>query len=684
MLEEKKFYDQLNVDAIFSDETENFVNPNEPMINEPIEIKLRVGKDNVEKAYIVISGVSMEMTKFYCDENFDFYKIIFAETKNTISYCFSVVNNGIKYFYNKNGVYDFVDIYYNFKIIPGFKTPDWAKSSVMYQIYVDRFFNGDKANDVVTNEYKYLGKPVKKREWNEPVTSNDVWDFYGGDLQGVIYKLNYLADLGVECIYFNPIFVAPSNHKYDIQDYDYVDPHIGVIKIDGGEPLKFERFRNCYATMYVERTTNKENLEKSNELLALLIKIAHSKNIKVILDGVFNHCGAANKWLDAEGFYKMSGDDNGAYHSIDSKYHDYFKWHEYSWPENSSYDSWWGHKNHPKLNFEESEELEKYILEVGKKWVSPPYNADGWRLDVAADLGFSPEYNHKFWKKFRKVVKEANKDAIIIAEHYGDPSAWLEGDQWDTVMNYDAFMEPITWFLTGVDKHSENFRGDLLNNSVAFKNAMKYNMSKLSIQSLNTSMNQLSNHDHSRFLTRTNGSTGRLHSHGRELADTNIKISVMYIAVIMQMTWTGSPTLYYGDEAGVTGWTDPDNRRCYPWGMENYELLSFYKSAIKIHKENECLKFGSLNYIHDEYGILSYGRWKGDNKIVVVLNNNKEPRKLVLPVWKLGIKNNSNMEVLLKSKAGMYTSIRNIYNVRNGILEITIADVSAVILREVV
>ncbi len=212
------------------------------------------------------------------------------------------------------------------------------------------------------------------------------------------------------------------------------------------------------------------------------------------------------------------------------------------------------------MNSENSKQLEQYILNVAKKWVSPPFNADGWRLDVAADLGMSHEYNLEFWEKFRKAVKEANKDAIIIAEHYGDPTPWLDGKKWDTIMNYDAFMEPITWFLTGMEKHSEGYNKELLNNDFDFINRMKYYSSNFSIQSLNTSMNQLSNHDHSRFLTRTNGFVGRLHTHSKEDADKNVKQYVMYMAITMQMTWPGSPTLYYGDEVGVTGFTDPDKK----------------------------------------------------------------------------------------------------------------------------
>ena len=138
----------------------------------------------------------------------------------------------------------------------------------------------------------------------------------------------------------------------------------------------------------------------------------------------------------------------------------------------------------PKLNFENSPKLVEYIMNIGRKWVSPPYNVDGWRLDVAADLGFSNEYNHKFWKEFRKNVKEANPDAIILAEHYGEARSWLQGDEWDTVMNYDAFMEPLTWFLTGMEKHSDEFRGNLLGNHESFMGAMSHHMSSFMAPSL--------------------------------------------------------------------------------------------------------------------------------------------------------------------------------------------------------
>ena len=160
-----------------------------------------------------------------------------------------------------------------------------------------------------------------------------------------------------------------------------------------------------------------------------------------------------NKWLDREKIYDRDPSyKKGAFLTDKSPYRDFFHFYEGGeWPDNTCYDSWWSNDTLPKLNYEDSAELENYILRIAKKWVSPPYNVDGWRLDVAADLGHSSEYNHRFWKKFRDTVKAANPDAIILAEHYGDPSSWLDGTQWDTVMNYDAFMEPLGWFLTGME-----------------------------------------------------------------------------------------------------------------------------------------------------------------------------------------------------------------------------------------
>ena len=672
----------LNKKALFSDGSKFYRFPAEPTSKDEITIRFRAGRNNVDTVYLIYCGERVVMNLFKNDELFDYYEITIPPTDKTIEYYFEVVAGKQRCIYNKRGAMLEPQPYYNFKISPNFSTPDWAKGAVFYQIFVDRFYNGDKDNDVLDNEYIYIGEGTTKVEdWDKYPAAMGVREFYGGDLQGVLDKLDYLKDLGVDVIYLNPIFVSPSNHKYDIQDYDYVDPHFGVIKSDKGQTLPEGAKDNKKATKYINRVTNKVNLEASNKLFIKLTEEIHKRGMKVILDGVFNHCGSFNKWLDKECIYeKQEGYEKGAYVDKKSPYHTFFKFFEEDWPYNHKYDGWWGHDTLPKLNYEESPKLYEYILKIAKKWVSPPYNADGWRLDVAADLGHTAEYNHKFWRDFRKAVKEANPDAIILAEHYGDPGAWLEGDQWDTVMNYDAFMEPLTWFLTGVEKHSDEFRGDLLGNHQSFFDAMSHHMSRFHYQSLEVAMNELSNHDHSRFLTRTNRKVGRTHTLGPEAANENVNKGVFKEAVVVQMTWPGAPTLYYGDEAGVCGWTDPDNRRTYPWGKEDKELVSFHKDVIGIHKKSDALMRGSLKFLYGEQNVISYGRFTNEEEVVVILNNDEAEKTIKIPVWEIGIFDNEVLVSLLTTSEEGHSKEKTEYIVEKGFITITMPPISSVIL----
>lgn len=671
-------YDYFNFDAVFSDETPDYLDIKSASgIGYILTAGLRLWQDNNDGCYVVAGDKEYYMRKKATENNFDYYTVKFFIRRIT-NYHFKIKYKDKTYCYNKKGLDISHNADFDFTAVPDFETPDWAKGAVMYQIFPDRFCNGDDGNDVVTNEYVYMGRTAAKVEdWNAPVTSDDICKFYGGDLAGVIKKMDYLKDLGVDAIYFTPLFVSPSSHKYDIQDYDYIDPHFGVIVEDGGKPLSKEFLNNKFATMYIKRTTDKKNLEASNLLMISLIKIAHSKGIKIILDGVFNHCGAFNKWMDREGFYSRNGCPDGAYISEKSKYHDYFKWFDSNWPGNDCYDSWWGHDNHPKLNYESSKELHDYIINIGVKWVSPPYNADGWRLDVAADLGSTPTYNHKFWQDFRAAVKKANPDAIILAENYGDSRPWLSGGEWDTVMNYDAFMEPVTWFLTGMEKHSDEKIDRLYNNSMSFEGSMRFHGAKMSWQSLSTAMNELSNHDHSRFLTRTNRRVGRLHSAGREAADTGTNKGIMKEAITLQMTFPGAPTIYYGDEAGLTGWTDPDNRRPYPWGREDMDILNFYKKMIKIHKKYECFKIGSIDYLYMQYGIIVYGRFNREESAVVYLNNNDHEMEISIPVWRINAKKGDVYKQLIVSETKSFSEPEKEYKVVNGFIKVSLPKFSS-------
>ena len=668
----------FNPQALFSDGTAFYRNPSEPDCFEEVHLRFRTGRENVDEVILVFDEQRYTMQKVANDKMFDYYEYTVKLGDSRVEYYFEVHSGHMVCYFNSVGVCSSVENYYNFSITPSFQTPDWAKGAIIYQIFVDRFYNGDRSNDVETDEYFYIGEGTHKNsDWMKYPREMDVREFYGGDIAGVMQKLDYLQDLGVEAIYLNPIFVSPSNHKYDIQDYDYIDPHFGRIVKNDGENLQRDENGNLIihdpehpnkdATRYICRVTDKENLEASNQLFIEFVEEVHRRGMKVILDGVFNHCGSFNKWLDRECIYEDApGYEKGAFVSKDSPYRTFFKFREDTWPYNVNYDGWWGHDTLPKLNYEESPKLYEYIMRIARKWVSPPYNVDGWRLDVAADLGQTAEYNHHFWHEFRRNVKEANPNAIVLAEHYGDPTEWLKGDQWDTVMNYDAFMEPLTWFLTGVEKHSDEYRGDLIGNADAFFGSMRHYMTRFNTQSLQVAMNELSNHDHSRFLTRTNHQVGRISSRGADAANEGVNKNLFRMAVLMQMTWPGAPTIYYGDEAGLCGWTDPDSRRAYPWGHEDEELIQYHKELIRIHKEHQVLRTGSILFLFGEYQCISYGRFDDNEHIVVAINISQDTRHMEIPVWRLGVTQPTRMARVILTDAGGFSIETKVYQVQSG------------------
>ena len=674
----------FNKRALFSDMSSEFVCPPDPKPYSIVTIKFRSAKNNIDKVYFVSKGEKHLMMKFKSDELFDYYEYDLELDNEKVSYYFEVTAGRIVCVYDYRGVAKDVQDYYKFVIVPGQHVPRWAKGAVMYQIYVDRFCNGDPSNDVLTDEYNYIGEHVTRVEdWDKYPAVMGVREFYGGDLQGVLDKMDYLQDLGIDVIYFNPLFVSPSNHKYDIQDYDYIDPHFGKIVDDEGDLLPPEQKENRFASRYINRVANKKNLEASNEMFVRVVEEAHKRGMRVILDGVFNHCGSFNKWLDRERIYEnFEGYDKGAFVSADSPYRNFFHFFDQNrWPYNSTYDGWWGHDTLPKLNYEASKELYDYILYIGRKWVSPPFNADGWRLDVAADLGHSPEFNHQFWKDFRKAVREANPEAIVLAEHYGSPREWIQNGEWDTVMNYDAFMEPVTWFLTGMQKHSDDYREDLYGNADSFWGAMHYHGTAFSGDSFHIAMNELSNHDHSRFLTRTNKRVGRINTLGAEAANQGINKAVMREAVVMQMTWAGAPTIYYGDEAGVCGFTDPDNRRTYPWGKEDWELIRFHKDMIRIHKESKAFLYGSLKYVASDYNLIGYARFCDEDHYLIFVNNNDHELSKEFSVWESGIPRECEMEQIMLTEEKGYTTQLQKHIVEAGKLRLVLPKTSAIVLR---
>ena len=623
---------QTILSAVFSDETPVYRFPSEPDPGDSVKIRMRVAKDSAKRVIILFDSliVGAQMRKTVSDDYFDYYDASLVCNDKEVMYRFLIeCEDGTRIAFDKCGArveegaaLDFNPAY-AFRFIPGFHVPGWAKGAVQYQIFTDRFYNGDPRNDVTDNEYYYtVGHAKHIADWNALPTDTDIRAFYGGDLQGIIDKLDYLQGLGIEVLYLNPIFVSPSSHKYDCQDYEHIDPHFGIITDDTDHAMQLWEKHNGYAPRYIRRVTSMENLEKSDELFAKLCRELHARGMRIILDGVFNHCGSFNKWMDHEGIYLgKAGFQPGAFQSIHSPYRSYFHFNDSSNGRSPVYEGWWGYSTLPKLNYEGSPELQEEIMKIAEKWLSPPYSIDGWRLDVAADLGHSTEFNHKFWREFRKRVKAVNPDALIIAEHYGDPSDWLNGREWDSIMNYDAFMEPVTWFLTGMEKHSDSYRDDLYQNGSAFFGIMRDKMARFKYPSLMCAMNELSNHDHSRFLTRTNRMVGRMTTLGSGAAGAGINKGVFREAVAIQMTWPGAPTVYYADEAGQVGWTDPDDRRTYPWGQEDQSLIELHRDLIHLRKELPVLADGCLKQLLADYGRIAYARFNEECRCIIAVNN---------------------------------------------------------------
>ncbi len=662
--------------TFFSDESERFVSYSGTGSERTVHIRLRTGRYQAEKVLIIYQGDFHEMTWESEKNNFDFYGVTLPAAEDELVYHFQINTSEGICFYDRAGSFEFDRSLYPFRLYPDFIVPEWLKGAVMYQIFPDRYRNGDHSNDVVKNEYYYLNKPVKAASWDKYRSESfDVGNFCGGDLQGIIDELDYIKELGVEVLYLNPVFVSPSNHKYDIQDYDHIDPHLGRIVRDEGSVLPRGEKENSEASKYISRSSDPANLKASDELFAHMVEQCHQRGIRVILDGVFNHCSHFNKWMNREGIYERGG----AYLAPKSKYHDYFHFTD---KKCTAYECWWDHISLPKLNYEESEELCEEILRIGEKWVSPPFNADGWRLDVAADLGHSEEFNHSFWKRFRKRVKTANPEAVIIAEHYEDAHSWLQGDEWDTIMNYTAFMEPVSWFFTGMDKHSDHYREDLHGNAEAFQNLISTAAASIPYQSLTSSMNQLDNHDHSRFLTRTNGLPGRLFDLPEGAAETGVKKAVLRQAAAFMFTWTGSPCIYYGDEAGLCGYTDPDNRRPYPWGNEDGKLREFFVKCAGLRDKYSVLKDGSCRFIMAEDNVVAFTRFNDKGQIYAVFSVSDEEQHIDIPVWaggRAGYIDEDRLTCVMSSGKDGFTFEEKEVKVNFGLLKYTIPPDGAVI-----
>ena len=535
---------------------------------------LCVAKENESPAYYSMFWAGM------CGDDNEYWELhFFATTPGLYWYHFELDTPWGRSFVRNvgRGVGDFAPDASDFQQTvydKDFKTPDWLKGGIIYQIFPDRFYSSG------TEKHGVRPSRVMRRWGDEPFwreeQMNGIWnnDYFGGDLKGIEEKLLYLANLGVTCIYLNPIFEANSNHRYDTADYEKIDPLLGT----------------------------------EDDLKSLCKTAKEQYGISIILDGVFSHTGCDSKYFNIYSNY----DDVGAYNSKESPYYPWYKF--INWPD--EYHSWWGIKLLPEV-IEETPEYREYICGkngILRKWLK--CGISGWRLDVADEL---PDV---FLDDLRRAVKDENSDAVIIGEvwedattklAYGERRRYLLGEQLDSVMNY-PFADAVLNFVKFA-------------NADAFIDSVMSIIEKYPPQVTNVLMNHIGTHDTERAITRLAGENcdgyGRnwQHEHNK-LSDYDYYrgVSMMKIASLIQYTLPGVPSLYYGDEIGMQGMKDPFNRACMDWYEPNTELHRWYKRLGEIRRGCKAFERGSFVPVYCSYKTVAYLRSGDNNEVLVAVN----------------------------------------------------------------
>lgn len=425
--------------------------------------------------------------------------------------------------------------------------PAWVKDAVFYQIFPDRFENGNPDND-----------PPNKAPWG---TKPTVHSFMGGDLAGILQRMDYLTDLGINAIYLNPIFQSPSTHRYNTSDYFRIDPKLGGM--DDWQAL---------------------------------VKAAHQRDIRIILDGVFNHCG--------RGFFAFNDIlENGKH----SPYRDWFHILRYpvgaySRGKAKDYLGWWRHKSLPKFNTG-NPEVRRYLLDVARYWIEQ--GADGWRLDVPNEID-----DDAFWAEFRQVVRAVNPEAYLVGEIWDIAARWVGDDHFDGLMNY-----PLRTAL--LDLLSARIKAG------AFADRVEYLLTVYPRQHVYAQLNSLGTHDNIRIITAMGGNAQK------------VKLAYSFL-----FAYPGAPSIYYGDEIGLKGYKDPDCRRSFPWDTKqwNHDLYQHVQRLSHLRKEHAVQRHGDLKrvMVDEKQNCYAFARHNDGSLIMVALNASRSKRTLTLPALDQG------------------------------------------------
>ncbi|MFN7209899.1 MAG: alpha-amylase family glycosyl hydrolase [Aggregatilineales bacterium] len=582
--------------AVHHDSSALYVSNPLPTYGERVQITLRLPLDSPVKGAALRSAPDGEQAFALMHEirRDSACRYLAAELKITMpvnGYRFRLLTDEGIWHYNQLGVQrgEPLDCF-DFKLLADFAAPLWLRDAVFYQIFPDRFYNGDPANDVPPGAWTVGSFTVQRRKWGEPVMT---WreggnlDFYGGDLNGIAQKLEYLTALGVNALYLNPIFAARTNHRYDVTDFHTIDPYLG-----------------------------------GNSALADLRAALDSAQMRLILDVTLNHCGWFNPW-----FSEAQADPK-------APTAEFFTFYEH--PER--YEMWLGVPSLPKLNYR-SQRLRELMYRapdsVLRRWLQPPYRIDGWRLDVANMQGRqgAQQLGHEIGREIRAAVKGERPDCYLMGENFFDGTPHLQGDELDAVMNYQGFTLPLWRWLSGYDHGAGYYpltsklpisAQTLAEQWATFRAAVPFVIAR-------QQYNLLDSHDTRRLLSIVHGDK-----------------ALAKLGAVLLFTYLGVPSVYYGDEIGLAGENDPDNRRCMPWDEAEWDrdLLAHYKRLIALRRSASALCEGGFQHLYADADLIAYQRQSAAQRLIVI-GCRAEREALRLPLWQGGIAEGATLRDLL-------------------------------------
>jgi alpha-glucosidase len=474
---------------------------------------------------------------------------------------------------------------FDFRLLSDYEPPAWVHEAVFYQIFPDRFANGDPSNDPHPDEFEYRGDRPRTYPWESEPSPGQHFSlaFYGGDLQGIRQRLDYIESLGVNALYLTPVFTAYSNHKYDVIDYEHVDPHFG-----------------------------------GDEALAALRRALDERRMRYVLDIVPNHCGYWHPWFQTA--YRNPASQEAEFFTFD--------------PHPEGYLSWLGVWTLPKLNYQ-SRELRQRIYagegSVFRRWLRPPFSADGWRVDVANMLARqgASQLNVEISQGIRRAVKETNPQAYLIGENFFDATPQLQGDQWDGVMNYMGLAKPLLHWLRGYQQGAQGLThpidGPVPYPTAALEALWRERRAVLPWAVVLQQYNLLNSHDTPRIRSEVHGNDA-LHR----------------LAAVILATYPGVPDFYYGDEIGMLDLPHLGPRGCMVWDESrwNHPLLDFHRRLIALRRSSGVLQRGGFQMLAVEADAFIYQRHSRQGRILVVAQRSHQPRPAgSLPVSHGGIAN---------------------------------------------